>query len=94
LKRACTGYQAGTTDERETAMSFDRPGPDTTGHTVSDTELNDALENDRLDKGTIDIESVEHDEGRRSPGPEPDPRRDPEQDTTSDGLGGTAEPPD
>jgi hypothetical protein len=77
-------------------MSFDRPGPDDKHRTVSDTELNEALENDDLEKDGLDFDQVEHDEGRRSPGPEPDPGRRPPrgQDVTTGAEGQPVEPPD
>jgi hypothetical protein len=52
-------------------MSFERPGLDDNHGTVSDTELNEALENDELEKGDFHFDKVEHDEGEPSPGPEP-----------------------
>jgi hypothetical protein len=78
-------------------MSFDRPNPDDTHKTVSDTEVNEALENDELEKGGLDFDKVEHDEGQRSPGPEPteDGRRTPpDEDTTTGEEGRPVEPPD
>jgi hypothetical protein len=77
-------------------MSFDRPGLDDKHKTVSDTELNEALENDELDKGLMDFDEVEHDEGERSTGPEPnDVRRPPRgQDVTTGAEGRPVEPPD
>jgi hypothetical protein len=77
-------------------MSFDRPGVDDNHQTVSDTELNEALENDELDKGGLDFDQVEHDEGQRSPGPEPNPGRRPpqDQDVTAGEQGRPVEPPD
>ncbi|WP_433167042.1 hypothetical protein [Kribbella sp. CA-247076] len=80
----------------EAMMSFDRPGPDDTRQTVSDTELNEALENDELDKGRLDIEQVDHDAGEPSAGPEPNPDRRPprEQDVTPGTEGRPVEPPD
>jgi hypothetical protein len=77
-------------------MSFDRPGPDDKHKTVSDSELNEALENDELDKGGLDFDKVEHDEGQRSPGPEPTAggRRPREQDVTDGEEGDPVEPPD
>ncbi|TCC64065.1 hypothetical protein E0H73_06465 [Kribbella pittospori] len=81
----------------EAMMSFDRPNPDDKHKTVSDTELNEALESDELDKGGLDFDKVEHDEGQRSPGPQPNPdeRRPPqEQDVTTGDQGSPIEPPD
>ncbi|GAB2662478.1 hypothetical protein [Kribbella swartbergensis] len=77
-------------------MSFDRPGLDDKHKTVSDTELNDALENDELEKGGLDFDEVEHSEGDRSPGPEPNPARRPprDQDVTQGNEGRPVEPPD
>jgi hypothetical protein len=84
-------------------MSFERPGIDDKHGTVSDTELNEALENDELEKGTVNFDKVEHDEGERSPGPEPTQgeadqaaeRRKPEhQDVTEAEEGRPIEPPD
>jgi hypothetical protein len=77
-------------------MSFDRPSPDDARKTVTDTELNDALENDELEKGGLDFDAVEHDDGRRSPGPQPNtPRRPPgDEDVTSGSEGRPVEPPD
>ncbi|MEU4605653.1 hypothetical protein AB0F43_21940 [Kribbella sp. NPDC023972] len=77
-------------------MSFDRPGVDDKHQTVSDTELNEALENDELDKGGLDFDRVEQDEDQRSPGPEPNPGRRPpqDQDVTAGEQGRPVEPPD
>jgi hypothetical protein len=75
-------------------MSFDRPGLDTP-KTVSDTEVNEALEHGGLDDDGQDFENVEHDEGERSPGPERDDvqRRPREQDVTEGESGQPVEPP-
>jgi hypothetical protein len=77
-------------------MSFDRPNPDDKHKTVSDTELNEALENDELEKGGLDFDTVEHDEGQRSPGPERTTgRRTPQsEDVTAGDEGRPVEPPD
>ena len=78
-------------------MSFDRPNPDDKHKTVSDTELNEALENDALDKTGLDFDRVEHEEGERSSGPEPNDdvrRTPPDEDVTTGGDGQTVEPPD
>ncbi|TCC45758.1 hypothetical protein E0H75_28970 [Kribbella capetownensis] len=77
-------------------MSFDRPNPDDKHKTVSDTELNEALENDELDKGGLDFDTVEHDEGQQAPGPvRNDVRRPPEDEDVTDGNEGRpVEPPD
>jgi hypothetical protein len=77
-------------------MSFDRPGLDDKHKTVSDTELNEALENDELEKGGLDFDQVEHDDGRRSTGPEPNAvRRTPrEEDVTTGKDGEPVEPTD
>ena len=78
-------------------MSFDRPNPDDKHKTVSDTELNEALENDELEKTGLDFDKVEHEEGQRSPGPEPndDARQTPpDEDITSGTQGRPVEPPD
>jgi hypothetical protein len=76
-------------------MSFERPGLDDRHGTVSDSDLNEALENDELEKGGLQFDTVEHEEGERSPGPEPvdEERRPPEhQDVASDQN--PVEPPD
>ncbi|MET9315445.1 hypothetical protein ABZX12_26830 [Kribbella sp. NPDC003505] len=82
-------------------MSFERPGLDDKHGTVSDTEVNDALESGELDKGGLNFDQVEHDEGRPSPGPESTDadhegeRRPPDdQDVTDAGQGEPVEPPD
>lgn len=77
-------------------MSFDRPGVDDRHETVSDTEVNDALENDTLGDGDLDVDHVEHDEGQPSSGPEPTgPRRPPRaQDVSTGEDGAPVEPPD
>jgi hypothetical protein len=64
--------------------------------TVSDSELNEALENDELEKGGLDFDEVEHEEGERSSGPEPNVERRPprEQDVTTGAEGRPVEPPD
>ena len=64
------GRVTGVVKYLEVMMSFDRPNPDDKHKTVSDTELNEALENDELEKGGFEFDAVEHDEGERSPGPE------------------------
>lgn len=89
-----TGYQVD--NQPEVTMSFDRPNPDDKHKTVSDSELNDALENDELTKGGLDFDKVEHEEGQRSPGPEHnDVRRTPEtEDVTTGEEGRPVEPPD
>jgi hypothetical protein len=76
-------------------MSFDRPGVDDKHKTVSDSDLNEALENNELERG-VDFDNVEHEEGERSPGPEPNPVRRPprEQDVTTGAEGRPVEPPD
>jgi hypothetical protein len=75
--------------------SYDRPSPDDR-KTISDTELNEALENDQLEKGGVKFDEVEHDEGERAPGPVPDPGRRPprEEDVTTGEEGRPGEPPD
>ncbi|GAA0623904.1 hypothetical protein HPO96_33745 [Kribbella sandramycini] len=77
-------------------MSFDRPGPDNDRKTVTDTELNDALESGALEKGTLDFDKVDHDDGERSPGPVPNEQRRPPrtEDVTSGSEGRPVEPPD
>jgi hypothetical protein len=77
-------------------MSFDRPGLDEKHKTVSDTELNEALESDELEKGGLDFDQVEHDDGERSTGPEPNTVRRPphEEDVTTGTEGRPVEPPD
>ncbi|MET9268523.1 hypothetical protein [Kribbella sp. NPDC003557] len=77
-------------------MSFDLPDPDDKHGTVSDTEINEALENADLDKGALDFDKVEHVEGQRSPGPERDDGRQtpPAEDVTADPSGRPSEPPD
>ena len=76
--------------------SYDRPYPADEHKKISDTELNEALEDDRLEKGTVKFDDVEHEEGERAPGPEPDPGRRPphEQDVTKGEEGRPVEPPD
>jgi hypothetical protein len=76
-------------------MSFDRPGVNDQ-KTVSDTEVNDALEKGDAEDELADVDNVEHDAGQRSPGPvEDDERRPPrEQDVTSGERGNPVEPPD
>ena len=76
-------------------MSFDRPGVNDQ-KTVSDTEVNDALENGDTETELADVDAVEHDDGRRSPGPVEDDERQPpsEQDVTSGEFGNPVEPPD
>jgi hypothetical protein len=77
-------------------MSSDRPGVDK-HKTVSDTEVNEALENGDLDKGLLDVDKIEHDEGRRSPGPvdDDDVRQRPRnQDVTTGEKQDPVEPPD
>lgn len=77
-------------------MSLDRPGLDHKHKTVSDIELNEALENDELEKGGLDFDEVEHDEGERSSSPEPNPGRRPprDQDVTPGTEGTPVEPTD
>jgi hypothetical protein len=72
-------------------MSFDRPGLDDKHQTVSDTELNEALE-----KGSLDFDQVEHDDVERSKGPEPNTVRRPprDEDVTTGTEGRPVEPPD
>jgi hypothetical protein len=76
-------------------MSFDRPGLDRQ-KIVSDTELNEALENDELDKTGLNLDKVEHQEGERAPGPEPADERHapPQEDVTNGEQGRPVEPPD
>jgi hypothetical protein len=76
-------------------MISPRPG-DEKHQTVSDTDLNEALEDGKLDKGLIDVDKVEHDAGRRSPGPvdETDRRPPRDQDVTTGEHGDPVEPPD
>jgi hypothetical protein len=90
------GYRVGV-QPQEAMMSFDRPNPDDRHKTVSDTDLNEALENDALEKTGLDFDKVEHDEGQRSPGPErsEDVRRTPQdEDITPGDEGQPVEPPD
>jgi hypothetical protein len=77
-------------------MSFERPGPHDKHKTVSDTEVNEALENDGLDNGDVDFDEVEHDEGQRAPGPVPDDegRRPPRGQDVATEQGSPTEPPD
>jgi hypothetical protein len=91
-----SGRVTGRRPTLEATMSFDRPGLDDKHKTVSDTELNEALENDELEKGGLDFDEVEHDEGERSSGPEPNAVRRPpqEQDVTTGTEGRPVEPPD
>jgi hypothetical protein len=96
VERASAGIP-GRHPTQEATMSFDRPNPDDKHKTVSDTELNEALESDELEKGGLDFDKVEHDEGQRSPGPEPtdDGRRAPQdEDVTTGTEGRPVEPPD
>lgn len=76
-------------------MSTHRPDPDKP-RTVTDTELNEALERGDLEKGLLNIDKVEHDEGQRAPGPVSDEeRRPPREQDVSNGENGTpVEPPD
>ncbi|WBQ03507.1 hypothetical protein [Kribbella sp. CA-293567] len=76
-------------------MSFDRPGLDK-HQTVTDTDLNDALEGGEPDESLLNADQIEHDDGQRSPGPvDEDNRRPPEdQDVTSGDQGAPIEPPD
>ena len=77
-------------------MSFDRPSPDDDRKTVSDTEVNEALENGELEQGDHNFDKVDHDAGRPSAGPQPnEPRRTPsDQDVTTGNEGQPVEPPD
>jgi len=78
-------------------MSFDRPNPDDKHKTVSDTELNEALENAELEKTGLDFDKVEHEKDQRSPGPERNEgvRRTPQdEDITTGHEGRPVEPPD
>jgi hypothetical protein len=79
----------------EAMMSFDRPGIND-HKTVSDTEVNEALEKGDAEENLTDVDKVEHDEGQRSPGPvAEDDRRPPrEQDVTPGEKGDPVEPPD
>jgi hypothetical protein len=76
-------------------MSFERPDPDS-HKTVTDTELNEALENDHIDPSMLDADRIDHDEGQRAPGPVDDENRRPprEQDVTTGEAGKPIEPPD
>jgi hypothetical protein len=77
-------------------MSFDRRTLDGKGQAVSDSEVNEALETAELDENGLDADEVEHTEGERSPGPEPNPDRQPpsDQDVTTGSEGRPVEPPD
>ncbi|HEY3561502.1 MAG TPA: hypothetical protein VGL05_28755 [Kribbella sp.] len=77
-------------------MSFERPGLDDKHGTVSDSELNDALEDGELEKGGLKFDKVEHDEGERSSGPEPveGRRHPPSEDVSDPEEGQPVEPPD
>jgi hypothetical protein len=73
-------------------MSFERPGLND-DNAVSDTEVNEALEEGQLDEAGLNLDKVEHEDGERSPGPEPtDVPQD--QDVTTDETGQPVEPPD
>lgn len=76
-------------------MSFDRPGAEPP-EPVSDSDVNEALENNELDRHGLDAGSVEHEEGQPSPGPEPtEERRTPDnEDVTTGNEGRPVEPPD
>jgi hypothetical protein len=76
-------------------MIFQRPGDDK-HKTVSDTELNEALESGNPEQGLQDVEKIEHDEGQRSPGPVDETERRPprDQDVTAGDQGTPIEPPD
>ena len=83
-------------------MSFERPGlNDDNACTAGDvciggacvTEVNEALEEGQLDEAGLNLDKVEHEDGERSPGPEPtDVPQD--QDVTTDETGQPVEPPD
>jgi hypothetical protein len=79
-------------------MSFDRRTLDDKGKTVSDTEVNEALENDELDESGLDAGNVEHEDkaehenGDRPPAPDRRPPTD--QDVTPGTEGRPVEPPD
>jgi hypothetical protein len=76
--------------------SYDRPSPADEHKKISDSDLNEALENDKLEKGQVKFDDVEHQEGERAPGPDSDTDRRPprEQDVTSGDEGRPVEPPD
>jgi hypothetical protein len=76
-------------------MIFQRPGDDK-HKTVSDTELNEALEGGNPEQDLQDVDQIEHDKGRRSPGPvdETDRRPPRDQDVTAGDQGTPIEPPD
>ncbi|MFK4089592.1 hypothetical protein ACI2LF_36095 [Kribbella sp. NPDC020789] len=59
-------------------MSFHHPRPEDGRKAVSDSELNDALESGEPEKGRLDFDKVDHEDGRPSDGPQPNtPRRPP-----------------
>ncbi|MFI5707121.1 hypothetical protein [Kribbella sp. NPDC051620] len=76
-------------------MIFQRPGEES-HKTVSDTEVNEALETGDPDQDLQDVDKIEHDNGRRSPGPvdEPDRRPPRDEDVTPGTQGTPIEPPD
>jgi hypothetical protein len=83
-------------------MTSERPGVDN-HKTVSDTEVNEALEKGDLGESLRDVDKIEHDDGQRSPGPvdekdqvgEDGGRRPPrDQDVTAGEAGKPVEPPD
>jgi hypothetical protein len=76
-------------------MSFERPGLNR-DKTVSDTEVNEALENDDVDERGLEVDKLEHEDGQRSPGPEHNEERRPprDQDVTSGTGSDPVEPPD
>lgn len=66
-------------------MSFDRPGLNKP-KTLTDTELNEALEHGDLDETDLNVDRIRHEEGQPSPGPvENDERRPPRERDVSDG---------
>ncbi|GAB3936102.1 hypothetical protein GCM10029976_047380 [Kribbella albertanoniae] len=77
-------------------MSFDRPGVDDKHEKVSETEVNQALENGEPTRGGFDFDEVEQAEQQRSSGPQPaEGRRGPkDQDVRVDDDGTAPEPPD
>ncbi|MEU0090614.1 hypothetical protein [Kribbella sp. NPDC006257] len=76
-------------------MSFDRPGLED-DKTATDTEVNEALENDAVDESGLHLDEIEHDDGQRSPGPEKNEERRPprSQDVTDGTESDPVEPPD
>jgi hypothetical protein len=76
-------------------MIFQRPGEDK-HKTVSDTEVNEALERGEADESLRDVDKIEHDDGQRSPGPVDNPDRRPprDEDVTNGEQGAPVEPPD